>query len=160
MGLVEVLTRRSAMPISLAHAGMSVTAPAIVVVPAGIGLKPNDSDAGLSFENAALGPQPADALLVAMSRQLGAGLITVVLTGRLNDGAIGARATKRAGGRVLVQDPTTAAAPGMPRAALATGCVDFVLPLERISTALITLTMAPGAAELLAVAAPSWAAYA
>jgi two-component system chemotaxis response regulator CheB len=48
----------------------------------------------------------------------------------------------------------------MPRAALATGCVDFVLPLERISTALITLTMAPGAAELLAVAAPSWAAYA
>ncbi len=33
----------------------------------------------------------------------------------------------RLGGRVLVQDPATAEAPGMPNAALATGCVDFVL---------------------------------
>jgi two-component system chemotaxis response regulator CheB len=46
---------------------------------------------------------------------------------------------------------------GMPSNAIATGCVDFVLPLERIAAALVALTMAPGGAELLAVPTPSWA---
>ena len=51
-----------------------------------------------------------------------------------------------------------ALAAGMPIAATATGCVDFVLPLERIAPALIALTMAPGGADLLRVPPSSWAA--
>jgi two-component system chemotaxis response regulator CheB len=43
---------------------------------------------------------------------------------------------------------------------LATGCEDFVLPLERVAVALISLVMAPGGADLLAVAALSRASYA
>jgi two-component system chemotaxis response regulator CheB len=75
----------------------------------------------------------------------------------LHDGAVGARALKRRGGRLLVQDPATARAASMPASTLATGCVDFVLPLPRIAPALIALTMAPGGAELFAVPTPSWA---
>ncbi len=45
----------------------------------------------------------------------------------------------------------------MPAAAIATGCVDFVLPPERIAAALVALTMVPGAADLFKVALPSWA---
>jgi two-component system chemotaxis response regulator CheB len=45
----------------------------------------------------------------------------------------------------------------MPSAAIATGCVDFVLPLQRIGHALVSLVMWPGAAELLRVATPPWA---
>jgi two-component system, chemotaxis family, protein-glutamate methylesterase/glutaminase len=48
----------------------------------------------------------------------------------------------------------------MPTAAMATGCIDFVIPLDRLGAALIALTMAPGGADLLAVPSPAWAAYA
>jgi two-component system chemotaxis response regulator CheB len=75
----------------------------------------------------------------------------------LCDGTRGIRPVKRYGGRVLAQDPATARAASMPSNAIATGCVDFVLPPRRLAAALIALTMAPGGASLLAVAAPHWA---
>jgi two-component system chemotaxis response regulator CheB len=45
----------------------------------------------------------------------------------------------------------------MPSNTIATGCVDFVLPLDRVAAALVALTMAPGGADLLTVPTPSWA---
>jgi two-component system chemotaxis response regulator CheB len=45
----------------------------------------------------------------------------------------------------------------MPANAIATGCADFVLPVERIASALVALTTGPGAAELLTVPLPPWA---
>jgi two-component system chemotaxis response regulator CheB len=64
----------------------------------------------------------------------------------LHDGARGVRLVKRHGGRVLAQDPATARAGSMPSSAIATGCVDFVLPPHRLAAALVALTMAPGGA--------------
>ena len=101
--------------------------------------------------------RPGDAVLAGAAQAVGAGLIAVVLTGMLRDGADGVRAVKRRGGRVLVQDPETAQASGMPLSAIATGCIDFVLPVPHIAPALVALTVAPGAGDLLAVRPPSWA---
>lgn len=39
----------------------------------------------------------------------------------------------------LTQDPATAAAPGMPRSAIATGMVDYVLPLGEIAPRVVQL---------------------
>jgi two-component system chemotaxis response regulator CheB len=78
-------------------------------------------------------------------------LIAVVLSGRLDGGARGAREVKHKGGRVIVEDPRIAVAPDMPKAALATGCVDFVLSPERIGDALQAMCSSPGAAELFRV---------
>jgi two-component system chemotaxis response regulator CheB len=98
-----------------------------------------------------------DTLLTSLATAAGPRAIAVVLTGMLRDGALGVRAVKRHGGRVLVQDPATARAASMPASAIATGCVDFVLPLERISTALTALAMAPGGADLFTVPIAPWA---
>jgi two-component system chemotaxis response regulator CheB len=98
-----------------------------------------------------------DTLLTSLATAVGPRAIAVVLTGMLHDGAEGVRAIKRHGGRVLVQDPASAQAEGMPASAIATGCVDLVLPLGRIATALTALTMAPGAADLFAVPIAPWA---
>jgi two-component system chemotaxis response regulator CheB len=100
----------------------------------------------------------ADTLFAGAAVHHGRKVISVVLTGRLDDGARGVAAVKSRGGRALVQDPDTAAAPGMPQAALATGCVDFVLVPAMLTSALVALTMARGAEQLLRVPPPPWAA--
>jgi two-component system chemotaxis response regulator CheB len=42
---------------------------------------------------------------------------------------------------VIAQDEKTSEFSGMPNAAIRTGQVDFILPLEEISSALVTLVM-------------------
>ncbi|MGR6965149.1 chemotaxis protein CheB [Geodermatophilus sp. URMC 61] len=98
-----------------------------------------------------------DDLLTSAAATFGPRVLAVVLTGRLSDGAAGVRAVRREGGRVLVQDPDDAEAPGMPSAALATGCVEHALPLDLVAPALVAYTMAAGAADLFAVPVPPWA---
>ena len=61
----------------------------------------------------------------------------VVLTGAGHDGAAGLTAIKERGGLTLVQSPETAECPSMPNAAIATGKVDKILPLEEIFPFLI-----------------------
>ena len=56
----------------------------------------------------------------------------VVLSGTGNDGAAGLAALKDHGGVVLVQSPDEAEFAGMPRAAIDSGVVDFVLPVADI----------------------------
>jgi len=99
----------------------------------------------------------ADPLIASAAAAYGRATLAVVLTGRLSDGARGIQAVKGAGGRVLAQDPADAVAAGMPQAALATGCVDLVLPLDVLGSAVTALVMAPGAAALFAAPLPHWA---
>ena len=58
--------------------------------------------------------------------------IAVVLSGMLSDGARHVRSVKRSGGTVFVQSPRDAVYPDMPLAAIRTGCVDEVVPIERL----------------------------
>ena len=80
----------------------------------------------------------ADLLFESAARSSGA-VIAVVLTGNGMDGAAGAAVVRSAGGLVIAQDQATSAFFGMPHAAIISGVVDFVLPLEEIGPALIDL---------------------
>ena len=130
----------------------------VTVVPDGLGPTAG-ADGVPRYAPAESDRRPVDRTLRVLAEAFGPALVGIILTGKLDDGAQGVRAVKRVGGRVLVQDPATALAPEMPSAALATGCIEFVLPLSRLSSALVTLAMAPGGADLLVVPAPSWARY-
>jgi two-component system, chemotaxis family, protein-glutamate methylesterase/glutaminase len=72
--------------------------------------------------------------------------VGVILTGNGSDGASGLSAIKRNGGCTIVQDPLDAEYSGMPRAAIATGLVDTVLPLAAIGPA-VALAVATAAAR-------------
>jgi two-component system chemotaxis response regulator CheB len=80
-----------------------------------------------------------DVLFESAAESYGPAVIGVVLTGANADGARGAMAIKRRGGFVIAQDPATAEAPEMPRAAIEKACVDRILPLERIGPFLVEL---------------------
>jgi two-component system chemotaxis response regulator CheB len=68
--------------------------------------------------------------------------IAVVLTGMDSDGAAGVQAIKNMGGIVIAQDQATSEFFAMPQAAIRTGVVDFILPLDAIAPALIDLIKA------------------
>jgi two-component system, chemotaxis family, protein-glutamate methylesterase/glutaminase len=95
--------------------------------------------------------------LLSAAEAFGAATIAVVLSGLQQDGTNGARAIKAKGGIVLAQDPRTATAPNMPASAIATGCVDHIVTMSHMASALVALSLAPGGADLLAVSTPHWA---
>lgn len=80
-----------------------------------------------------------DLLFESVAGTYGSRAIGVVLSGSGRDGATGIRAIREAGGITIAQAPDTAEFRPMPQAAVDTGCIDFVLPLEKIGSALIEL---------------------
>jgi len=81
----------------------------------------------------------ADLLFQSVAESFGSRAIAVVATGTGFDGATGVRAIKRSGGVVIVQDELSSEFFGMPGAAIDTGDVDFILPLDQIAAALTRL---------------------
>jgi two-component system, chemotaxis family, protein-glutamate methylesterase/glutaminase len=153
--LAKILRGLTTLPVHTATPHIAALQPGATVVPGGYHALLEETRQLRLTEDPTL--HGGDALMLTAGPVLAQRAIGVVLTGMLGDGARGVRAIKRHGGRVLVQDPDTARAAGMPSNAIATGCVDFVLPLNRIAPALITLAMAPGGADLLIVPSPPWA---
>lgn len=82
----------------------------------------------------------ADVLFRSIAQEFGSRAVAVVVSGTGVDGAEGVRAIRQAGGTVLVQDSSTSEFSGMPDAAIATGAVDQILPLEAIAARLVSLT--------------------
>jgi len=72
--------------------------------------------------------------------------IGVVLSGTLDDGTVGLWEIKRRGGIAVVQDPSDALFPDMPRNAIAHVKVDFIVKLEQLGALLGTLAEQPGEA--------------
>jgi two-component system chemotaxis response regulator CheB len=81
----------------------------------------------------------ADLLFDSMAAAFGTRALACVLTGTGRDGATGVGAVRSGGGTVIAQDPESAEFPGMPQAAVDTGGVDFVLPLEEIAPVMLDL---------------------
>lgn len=94
----------------------------------------------LSTDEAVQYSRPSiDVLFDTAADTYGRGVIGVILTGANADGAYGLKRVKRRGGVTIVQDPATAEKREMPDAAIATGAVDHVLPLDGIAPKLAEL---------------------
>ena len=100
----------------------------------------HDRRLSLSGEEAVQYSRPSiDVLFETAAEAYGPGLVGVVLTGANSDGARGLQAIRRAGGAGVVQDPATAVAAAMPRAALE-ACPDArSMRLEEIAEHLLRL---------------------
>lgn len=68
--------------------------------------------------------------------------VGVVLTGYDGDGSEGVKKIKAMGGKVIAQDQETSVVFGMPQSAIETGCVDLILPLDKIADGIIKMVVA------------------
>jgi two-component system chemotaxis response regulator CheB len=133
--LADVLGRRSRLPVKLAEAGELARPGMVYVAPPNRHLLVGGAGVlSLSDSELVHFVRPsADLLFESMAGAFGARAIACVLTGSGRDGAMGVTAVKSRGGTVIAQDPASAEFAGMPQAAVGTGVVDFVLPLEEIA---------------------------
>ena len=79
-------------------------------------------------------------MLASVAATYGDRAVGVILSGSNRDGADGIAAVKRAGGITIAQSPDTAEYRVMPQAAIDTGCVDLIVPLDRMGETLSELS--------------------
>lgn len=107
----------------------------IYLAPANYHLLVERGEFSLSVDEKVRYSRPSiDVLFQSAADAYGERVIAVVLTGANDDGALGVTRVKNRGGLVIVQDPATAEAPEMPRAAVAATAVDQILPLDQIAS--------------------------
>lgn len=138
--LTEILRRRTTLSVETAVEGTRLVPATVYIAPPDQHLLVDYARISLSHSELVHFVRPsADLLFESVAGAYGPSAIAVVLTGTGTDGAMGVEAVKKTGGTVIAQDEATSDYFGMPSAAIATGCVDFVLPLAEIPDAIVTL---------------------
>ena len=131
--LAELLARHTAMPVVQAEDGVNVAANHVYVIPPGKHLSSVDGHLKLSPLEPAHGKRMAvDVFFRTLADTHGAHAAAVVLSGADGDGAIGLKRIKERGGLTIAQDPDEAEHDSMPRSAIATGMVDWVLTVQEL----------------------------
>lgn len=139
--MAEILSRRTTLKVKEAEEGERLEkATAYIAKPDRHLLVNPDGTLSLSSSELVHFLRPsADLLFESVAASYKDRAIAVVLSGTGSDGSMGAQAIKKTGGTLIVQeDPEFG---GMPSAAMNATEVDFILPLEEISPALVTLVM-------------------
>ncbi|HEY9603847.1 MAG TPA: chemotaxis protein CheB [Allocoleopsis sp.] len=139
----EILNRRTRLQVQQAKQDCYLSPGTVLIAPPNYHLLV-DSDGRVSLsqtEKVHFVRPSADILFESAAMNYKERAIAVVLTGGDSDGSTGVQAIKKMGGKVIAQDRETSKVWGMPAAAIATGCVDWVLPLDKIGEALTNLTL-------------------
>jgi two-component system chemotaxis response regulator CheB len=138
----ERLNRTSPFTVREACDGDKVEPGLALLAPGGFNLLLEESGAGIHAR--VVPPEAsdrfvpsADALFASCAPLYSSRMLAVVLTGMGNDGSKGVVAVKERGGQVLAESEDSAVVYGMPREAVATGCVDRIVPLPGVSRAIL-----------------------
>lgn len=141
--LAEILGRRTELVVKQAEEGDSIVPGTVYIAPPDRHLLANpDGTLALTHTELVHFVRPsADLLFESVAASFRERAIAVVLTGSGSDGSMGVTAVKHMGGTVIAQDEHTSQFFSMPSAAIETGKVDFVLPLEEIPARLVSLVV-------------------
>ncbi len=136
--LTEIVKRYTRMQVQEVEDGMDVRPNCVYVIP------PNHDMAIIGGQLQLLEPSPGRGARLTIDyffRSLAVDqrhrAICIVLSGTGSDGAMGLRAIKGEGGMAMAQTPESTEFDGMPRSAIATGLVDYVLAPAEMPAQLI-----------------------
>ena len=142
--LVEILSKKTALPVEEARDGMKIYPDHLYVIPPNTTLTLNNEMLQIRSRDPAERPHsPVDIFFHSLAEQKGANAIGIILSGTGSDGAKGIQAIKESGGITFAQDESSARFYGMPRTAIQTGCVDFVLVPGEIAQELVRISRHP-----------------
>jgi len=126
--LLDLVKRYTHMEVAWAEDGMEVRPSCAYVMP------PNKDMALVGGRLVLVDPEaprgqrlPIDYFFRSLAADQRERAVCIVLSGTGSDGTLGLRAIKGEGGMAIAQSPDTAGYDGMPRSAIATGLVDYVL---------------------------------
>ena len=129
--LAEILSAHTKMPVTVASSAMSIRANHVYVIP---------PDADLLIEHLTFKVvtprtkrnKQIDYFLASLAEAIGARAIAIILSGYDGDGTEGCKLIKAKGGTTFAQD-MSAEVPHMSLNAQNSGCIDFILPPNKIS---------------------------
>ncbi|SDG47315.1 chemotaxis protein CheB [Roseospirillum parvum] len=147
--LTQLLSRQTQMKVVDIKDGQRLEADTVYITPPNHDLDISDGQLLLREPHAAVGPKPSvDYFFTALAEDQGENAVGIILSGTGSDGAHGVRAIKAAGGICLAQDEKTARYNGMPKAAIDTGCIDFVLPPDQMGEEILDVLTNPNRPDL------------
>ncbi len=134
----EILSRFTKMPTHVASDGLKVEPNSIFLIPPSKSMSIQDGILYLHEPEQSPGLRlPVDFFFRSLAKEKGADSICIILSGTGTDGTLGVKAIKGEQGTAFVQDPESAKYDGMPRSAIDTGLVDFVLKPGEIPEKLV-----------------------
>ncbi|PTY05740.1 hypothetical protein DB347_15365 [Opitutaceae bacterium EW11] len=126
--LPEMIQKWTSLPVKHVSDGQKAEVNHVYVIPPGKYLTTQDGRFRLTELDREHGRRVAvDLFFRSMADTYGPHAAAVVLSGADGDGPIGIKRIKERGGLTIAQDPEEAEHPSMPRAAIETGMVDWVL---------------------------------
>ena len=138
--LAKILSRYTKMNVMVASTAMPIYANNVYIIP---------SDSDLTIEKnkfKVVTPRSQrnrqiDIFFISLAEAMGERAVGIVFSGYDGDGTEGCKHIKAHGGKTFAQD-MSAEVDSMPLSALASGCVDFVIPIEDIPEKLKSLAAA------------------
>ena len=128
--LALILSRHTKMPVTVAGQAMSIESNHVYVIP------PNADLLIKRFKFKIISPRSShkmqiNSFFISLAEAMGACAVGIVLSGYNGDGTEGCKQIKEKGGTTFAQDGS-AEVNHMPLSAQHSGCIDFVLPVDKI----------------------------
>jgi two-component system, chemotaxis family, protein-glutamate methylesterase/glutaminase len=139
--LAPILSRRCHLDVQEASDGDVLMPSTVFVAPPDrhLVIRPGGVLALTDTPQRAYSRPSAEPLFESLAECYGTHGLAVVLTGMASDGSVAIKLVKAAGGRTIAQDEATSYRFSMPRASIATGDIDLVLPIDEIGPTLIKM---------------------
>jgi len=141
--MTELLARATKLPVLQVRHGTQVKPDHVYVLPPNMEMTIAGGILRLETRNRDHQHLPIDTFMRSLAQDRQSNAIGVVLSGTASDGTLGLAAIKGEGGITFAQDAKSARFDGMPSSAVASGCVDFVMPPARIAAELAQLRNHP-----------------
>ncbi len=140
--LPELLGPLTRMRVETAHDEMLLQPDVVYVIPPNVSMMLQNSHLRLVPREPGV-HLPIDTFFRSLAAVQGSRAIGIVLSGNASDGSLGLRAIKSECGITFAQQESTARFTGMPRNAILTGAVDFILSPREIGIELAQLGQHP-----------------
>ncbi|MCB2184078.1 MAG: PAS domain-containing protein [Desulfobulbaceae bacterium] len=136
--MAELLGRCTDMSVLQAENNMTVLADHVYLIPPNKNLLISGCTLKLENFSKERGLRlPIDSFFRSLAATQGDKSICIILSGTGADGTLGMKSIKAEGGMAMAQDPEESLHDGMPRSAISTGLIDFILPAAKMPSVLL-----------------------